>query len=238
MAKCDVNPRKIVVFTGAGISIDSGIPAFRFGEDALWCNHNVNEVATKAALNKSPEKVIDFFNERKKEILAVEPNVAHYAIAKLEEQYEVVVITTNIDDLHERAGSTNVIHVHGSILNARSSEDHELVYSLGDKFIQVGDKCEKGSQLRPDIVLFDEEVHLKTSAQQELKDASKVMIIGSSLSVKPICNIFRAARGRAEKLIVTPERIRPPYGFKHYPEKSSRVVPLICEKWLRNGVNN
>ncbi|EGR2229320.1 Sir2 family NAD-dependent protein deacetylase [Vibrio parahaemolyticus] len=232
MAKPEVNHRKIVVFTGAGISLAAGIPTFRFGEDALWANHKVSEVATASALRKNPEAVISFFNDRKADILQAEPTQAHIAIANLEEKYEVVVITTNLDNLHEKAGSTNVIHVHGNIMNARSAVDSSLVYPMGDKPICIGDLCEHGAQLRPDVVLFDENVELKSVAQKELKDAGKVVIIGSSLSVKPICNIFKAARGRADKYLVAPDRIKPPYGFKPIYAKAEEYIPRLCKRWM------
>lgn len=232
MTKPEVKLNKIVVFTGAGISLASGIPTFRFGEDALWANHKVSEVATASALKKNPEAVIAFFNDRKSEILHAEPTQAHTAIAKLEAKYEVVVITTNLDNLHEKAGSTNVIHVHGNIMNARSSVDCNLVYPMGDKPIRVGDLCEHGEQLRPDVVLFEEAVELKSVAQKELKDAGKVAIIGSSLSVKPICNIFKAARGRAEKYIIAPDMGKPPFGFKPIYAKAEEYVPILCNRWM------
>lgn len=233
MGKPEVNPRKIVVFTGSGISAASGIPMFRFGIDALWSNHPVEEVATAGALKRNPEKVIKFFNDRKADMKDASPTQAHIAIAKLEEKYDVVVITTNIDNLHEKAGSTNVIHVHGNAFKARSSVDADLIYDLGDLPIHIGDCCEHGEQLRPDVVLFGEEVHLKTKAQSELKDAGKVLIVGSSLTVKPICNIFKAARGRAEKLIVAPDRLKKPFGFKHYYATADEIIPKIAERWLK-----
>ncbi|MCY9866104.1 NAD-dependent protein deacylase [Vibrio coralliirubri] len=233
MAKPEVNPNKIVVFTGSGISASSGIPMFRFGIDALWANHRVEDVATIGALKKNPEKVIQFFNERKADMKDALPTKAHIAIAALEQKYEVVVITTNIDNLHEKAGSTNVIHVHGNAFNARSSVDDELIYNLGDDPIVIGSLCEHGEQLRPDVVLFGEDVHLKSKAQSELKTAAKVIIIGSSLTVKPICNIFKAARGRAEKLIVAPDRLKAPFGFKHFHATADEIVPKVVERWLR-----
>lgn len=232
MGKPEVNPRKIAVFTGSGISAASGIPMFRFGVDALWANHLVEEVATVEALERNPVKVIQFFNDRKEDMKDAAPTEAHIAIAKLEQKFDVVVITTNIDNLHEKAGSTNVIHVHGNAFKARSSIDPELVYDLGDLPIHIGDCCAHGEQLRPDVVLFGEDVHLKNKAQSELKDASKVLIVGSSLTVKPICNIFKAARGRAEKLIVAPDRLRKPFGFKHYFATADEIVPKIVDRWL------
>nr|WP_229648954.1 Sir2 family NAD-dependent protein deacetylase [Vibrio splendidus]MCC4879462.1 NAD-dependent protein deacylase [Vibrio splendidus] len=234
MAKQPINPNKIVVFTGAGVSVESGIPTFRFGDDALWANHDVDEVATKGALKRNPGKVISFFNDRKLEMLSAKPNVAHKAIAELEKRYEVVVITTNLDNLHEQAGSTNVIHVHGNTMNARSSVDESLVYPMGDKPIEIGMVCAHGEQLRPDIVLFDEEVHLKLAAQNELKDAAKVLIVGSSLSVKPISTIFKAARGGAEKIIVAPDFVKRPFGFKHIYAKATEYVPQVCARWMRD----
>lgn len=229
--KKEINFKKIVVFTGAGISAESGLKTFR-DEDGLWNEHSVDEVATKLALRKNPEKVIDFHNDLKSKVELAEPNAAHYAIAKLEEKFDVVVITTNVDDLHERAGSSRVIHIHGDITKARSSIDPNLRYELGAEKIKIGDTCEKGSQLRPDVVLFDEAVPEVTAAKAELKDAGKVLIVGSSLSVKPSCNIFKAVRGRADKKLVGFKVSKLPYGFIMYREKATVAVPRITDAWL------
>lgn len=146
-----INERKIVVLTGAGVSAESGIPTFR-DANGLWKRFPVKELATPGGWKENPQRVLEFYNERRKQMCEAQPNKAHLAIFDLERQYEVIVITQNIDDLHERAGSQNVIHVHGEILKARSSLDEDLVYHIGNKLIRMGDLCEKGSQLRPHVV--------------------------------------------------------------------------------------
>ncbi|WP_425263808.1 Sir2 family NAD-dependent protein deacetylase [Vibrio owensii] len=231
--KKDINFNKVVVFTGAGVSAESGLKTYR-DIDGLWYNHNINDVATKAAFKRDPEAVINFWNYLKGEISAAEPNEAHKAIAKLEAKYEVVVITTNVDDLHERAGSSHVIHIHGDITKARSPIDPDLKYDLGPEGIEFGKLCDMGGQLRPDVVLFDEAVPGVTEARAQLKDAGKVLIIGSSLSVAPACNIFKAVRGRAEKKLVGFKVKKLPFGFTMYREKATEAVPRIINKWLRD----
>jgi len=145
--------KKILVFTGAGVSKESGIETFRDSAESLWNNHRIEDVATAEAWRKDKELVLDFYNQRRKQLKEVEPNLAHDLIAKLEEKYQVTVVTQNVDNLHERAGSTNVIHLHGELTKVRSTLNPNLVYDWHDD-CSLGDKCEKGSQLRPHIVWF------------------------------------------------------------------------------------
>lgn len=231
MAKKEVNKNKIVVFSGAGISVESGIPTFRMDSDSLWNNHDPSEVATAGALRKNPEKVIKFTNDLKEICRKAEPNEAHKAIAALEEFYEVVVITTNLDNLHERAGSTNVIHIHGDITKARSQVDNSLI-EKGSELIKIGETCQHGVQVRPDIVLFGESVDKVTEAKQEFKDAGRVIVVGTSLSVMPAANIPKAARGRALKVLINPALMRVPYGYRHIPERATTALPRIVKRWL------
>src|SRR6185437_14423839 len=143
-----MNPKqKIVILTGAGISAESGISTFR-DADGLWEGYDINEVATPQGWARNRELVLEFYNQRRKNVREAKPNAAHYALKELEAKYNVVIITQNIDDLHERAGSKNIIHLHGEIMKARSSLDENLLYDLEDKDIAIGDKCGKGSQLR------------------------------------------------------------------------------------------
>src|SRR5688572_6260174 len=149
--------KRIVVFSGAGISEESGIKTFR-GGNGLWEEYNIEDVATPEAWTRNQELVLDFYNKRRRQVVTAQPNAAHHGIAALEKKYDVHVITQNIDDLHERAGSKKILHLHGEILKSRSTADHRLVYEIKGTELRKGEKCEKGSQLRPHIVWFGEEV--------------------------------------------------------------------------------
>jgi NAD-dependent deacetylase len=179
-----IDPNRVVIFSGTGISAESGIPTFR-DADGLWHRYKISEVATPSAWKANPEIVLQFYNERRRQIAIAQPNLAHLAIAKLETKYDVIIITQNIDDLHERAGSSRVIHVHGEITKARSSIDASLIYPLGDRNIEIGDTCERGSQLCPQIVWFDEEIQNFELAKATIKTAGKVLVVGTSLTVYP-----------------------------------------------------
>lgn len=180
----------------------------------------------------NPRAVLEFYNERRKAVLQASPNAAHTAIAALEERFDVVVITQNIDDLHERAGSTNVLHVHGEILKARSSVDPSLVYPLATAVIEMGQLCEQGSQLRPDVVWFGEAVRFMDEAAREFARASRVLTIGTSLSVYPAAGLVSKAKPAAEKVLVAPEIDRPPPGYRFFQGKAAAVVPHIARCWL------
>ncbi|HAH59086.1 MAG TPA: NAD-dependent protein deacylase, partial [Bacteroidales bacterium] len=149
------NQQRIVVLTGSGISAESGISTFR-DSDGLWENHRVEDVATYDAWLSNQELVLNFYNQRRRQLAEVKPNAAHYALAALEAEYEVHIITQNVDDLHERAGSTNIIHLHGELVKARSSKYDDLIYDVEYNEIKAGDCCERGAQLRPHIVWFGE----------------------------------------------------------------------------------
>src|SRR6476661_523925 len=174
--------KKIVVLTGAGISAESGLKTFR-DANGLWEGHKVEDVATPEAWERNPAQVQKFYNERRKAVIAAQPNAAHLALKRLEEQYEVLIITQNVDDLHERAGSAAVMHLHGEIMCARSTQNPALIYKLQNSDIEMGDLCELGSQLRPHIVWFGEEVPMITKAMHEITKADIVVLIGSSLAV-------------------------------------------------------
>ncbi len=182
---------KVVVLSGAGISAESGIKTFR-DSDGLWEGHDVMEVASPDGFRKNPALVLDFYNQRRKQLGEVEPNEAHFLIAKLEEKYDVIVITQNVDDLHERAGSNNVMHLHGELKKARSTGYPSLVYNI-DGDINLGDNCEKGFQLRPHIVWFTEEVPLINKAVEEIETAEIVIIVGTSLQVYPAAGLMKYA---------------------------------------------
>ncbi len=226
-----IDPNKIVVFTGAGVSAESGLKTFR-DSNGLWNNYSIEQVATPQAWRANPELVLDFYNMRRNELNHVEPNPAHIAIAQLESQYEVVVITQNVDNLHERAGSTKVIHVHGELTKARSTGDN-AVYEIGTKPIVSGDFCPNGHQLRPHIVWFGEEVLFIDECREHLQTANKVLVIGSSLTVFPAAGLLKQARFNAEKIIVSMEVDKIPFGYKFLRGKAASLVPVICDNWIK-----
>jgi len=170
--------KKIVVLTGAGMSAESGLKTFR-DSNGLWENHNVYDVATPEAWERDPEMVLKFYNERRKQVRGAKPNKAHVALEKLEEKYDVSIITQNIDDLHERAGSNHVIHLHGEINKGRSTVDPSLIYDLDHWEMKLGESCEKGSQLRPHIVWFGEPVPMIEKAIPIVEMADRVVVIGT-----------------------------------------------------------
>lgn len=181
--------KKLVVFTGAGISAESGLQTFR-DHDGLWMGYKVEEVATPEAFQENPERVLQFYNERRKNILQASPNLAHQVLAELEDDFEVEIITQNIDDLHERAGSQRVLHLHGEIFKMRSVQDARRTYPIyGD--IHVGDLAEDGTQLRPHIVWFHEEVPMMEKAIHQAMEADLFVIIGTSLLVYPAAGILQ-----------------------------------------------
>lgn len=177
---------KILFITGAGISAESGIQTFRDSKDGLWENYKIDEVCTPQAWDKSPEVVLSFYNERRKQCLSCQPNLAHKLISKLEEHYEVIIVTQNVDDLHERAGSTRVIHLHGELLKVRSTADPKLLYHTEEDTF-LGNKCELGGQLRPHIVFFGEGLDdaLLDEAIASAVTCSVCVIVGTSMQVYP-----------------------------------------------------
>ena len=194
---------KIVVLSGAGMSAESGLKTFR-DSDGLWENHRIEDVATPEAWFKDPELVLKFYNERRKQVNESEPNNAHSALARLESHYEVDIITQNIDDLHERAGSSNVHHLHGEINKARSTVDPSLVYKLDHWEMKMGDTCEQGSQLRPHIVWFGEAVPMIEYVIPYVENANKVLVIGTSLAVYPAAGLINYVSDNAEKYYIDP----------------------------------
>ncbi|MGJ7901739.1 SIR2 family NAD-dependent protein deacylase [Lysobacter sp. 1R34A] len=223
---------KIVVFTGAGVSAESGLKTFR-DMGGLWHEYRLEDVASPQAWQRDPATVLRFYNERRKGVLAARPNAAHLAIARLEEKYEVVVITQNIDDLHERAGSSMVIHVHGEILKARNTVAPERIYPLKRPVIELGDLCERGSQLRPDVVWFGEAVRHMDEAEAHFSTAAKVLAIGTSLSVYPAAGLVAYAPFSAERCFVSPELQEVPRGYRFLQGTATAVVPPLVEQWLR-----
>lgn len=196
--------QKIVVFTGAGVSAESGIQTFRDG-DGLWENHDIQQVATPEAWNENPRLVLDFYNERRKQVLNATPNQAHQSLVLLEQNFDVQIITQNIDDLHERAGSTRVLHLHGEILKARSTFDDEL-YDWKKPALKLGDKCPKGFQFRPHVVWFGEPVPNMMEAANWCDDADFLIVIGTSLNVYPAANIVNFVPANCIKYLVDPKK--------------------------------
>lgn len=180
--------KKLVVLSGAGISAESGIKTFR-DADGLWEGHDIMEVASPQGWAKNRELVLDFYNQRRKQALEVQPNAAHTALVELEKQYDVTIITQNVDNLHEKAGSSKVIHLHGELFKMRSTVDESLVYDMTHWEIKLGDKCEKGSQLRPHIVWFGEMVPLMDKAIGIARKADIFIVIGTSLVVYPAAGL-------------------------------------------------
>ncbi|MCG2461004.1 NAD-dependent deacylase [Flavobacteriaceae bacterium F89] len=194
--------KKIVVLTGAGISAESGLRTFR-DADGLWEGHDVMEVASPGGFRNNPELVLDFYNQRRRQLLKVRPNEAHLSLAELEEFYEVAIITQNVDDLHERAGSSRVVHLHGELLKARSTQDNNLILDWKTD-IHLGDRCEKGSQLRPHIVWFGEEVPLMDQAIRITKNADILIIIGTSMQVYPAAGLVHYISNKTPIYFVDP----------------------------------
>ena len=216
---------RIIVLTGAGISAESGIRTFR-DAGGLWEGHKVEDVATPEAWHRQPEVVLTFYNERRKQLPDVLPNEAHLALAGLENKHEVVIITQNVDDLHERAGSTHVIHLHGELLKARSSVHEELVYEW-KKEIHLGDKCEKGYQLRPHIVWFGEMVPMLEKAIDEISDAAIVLVVGSSMQVYPAASLVAYAPTEAAIYYIDPN---PQVNYELARRKGLQIIPKVASK--------
>jgi len=202
--------KKIVVLTGAGVSAESGLKTFR-DHDGLWHNYRVEDVATPEAWERDMDLVNEFYNERRKNLLEVKPNAAHIALARLEEKYYVQIITQNVDDLHERGGSSNVLHLHGELKKVRSSVDPSLVYELKGWELKRGDLCEKGSQLRPHIVWFGEPVPLIVEAAKMVEQADILIIIGTSMQVYPAAGLIHYAFAGAPKYYIDPKATAVPF---------------------------
>lgn len=193
----------LVVLSGAGISAESGLATFR-DAGGLWEGHNVLEVASPEGWLKNPELVLNFYNERRKAAFQAKPNIGHTALAKLEEDFEVTIITQNVDELHERAGSTNVVHLHGKLSEAKSSVDDNLIYHIGAKPICIGDVCDKGSQLRPNIVWFGELVPMIEVAARITEKADILIVVGTSMVVYPAASLIDFVRHDAPIYVVDP----------------------------------
>lgn len=230
-----MHTRKIVVLSGSGISRESGLLTFREA-GGLWEGYDVNEVASIEGWYNDPEKVLEFYNLRRKQATEVQPNPAHTALAELESEYEVIIVTQNVDDLHERGGSTNVIHLHGELTKACSENDKNLIIDLGDKPIKPGDKAPDGAQLRPAIVWFGEMVPMIEVASDEISEADILIVIGTSLAVYPAAGLIHTARPNIPKYIIDPNMpaLHNFEGWEHIKEPATTGVPKLIRK-LKKG---
>ncbi len=195
--------KRVVVLSGAGISAESGIKTFR-DDDGLWRNYRFEDLASPEAWRRNPELVLEFYNMRRKQLFEVDPNPGHIALVKLEDQYDVQIITQNVDDLHERAGSSNVLHLHGELKKVRSTSNPELIYTLDHWELKMGDLCEEGSQLRPHIVWFGEAVSNIMPAIQMVKQADLLIVVGTSLMVYPAAGLLDYASSNIPLYLIDP----------------------------------
>ena len=222
--------KKLVVLSGAGMSAESGLRTFR-EMGGLWEQYDVTEVATPEAWRKNPELVLRFYNERRKQLFECQPNAGHIGIASMEKDFDVQVITQNVDDLHERAGSSKVLHLHGELRKARSTVDPSLVYELDHWELKKGDLCEKGSQLRPHIVWFGEEVTALEEAILLVESADIFVVIGTSLNVYPAAGLIHYVSESTPVFVVDPHK--PAIyrkGIAFIEEKASKGVEILKGK--------
>lgn len=217
--------KHIVVLTGAGMSAESGISTFR-DSNGLWENHDVMDVATPEGFDRNPELVLRFYNERRKQLFEVKPNKGHIALANLENDYKVTVITQNVDDLHERAGSSNVIHLHGELRKVRSIHDSELIYHW-EKDLVLGDLCEKGHQLRPHIVWFGEMVPELDRAASIVTSADILIIIGTSMQVYPAASLIDYAHPNIPIYFIDPKP-----SINENRMKNLKVIPKTASEGM------
>lgn len=226
--------QKVIVFTGAGMSAESGIKTFR-DSNGLWEEYRIEDVATYEAWQNNRELVLEFYNQRRKQLLEVKPNAAHYALVDLEKKFNVQIITQNVDDLHERAGSSKVLHLHGELKKARSTVDPELIYEIEGWELKSGDKCKKGSQLRPHIVWFGESVPNISIAATLVKAADIFLVIGTSMQVYPAAGLLNFVPGFVPKYYIDPKAAEMPYmkNLKIIRKKATDGVPEVIEELMK-----
>ncbi len=228
--------KNLVVLSGAGISAESGIRTFR-DTGGLWEEYDVMEVASPQGWEKNMELVLRFYNERRQQLKTVTPNYGHIGLAELEKYFNVYIITQNVDDLHERAGSTNILHLHGELNKARSSIDPSLIYDVSDREVNPGDLCEKGSQLRPHIVWFGEAVPAIEEAIDICSIADIMVIIGTSMNVYPAAGLIDYAKPQIKIFIINPEDIFIPGSkrYIHIKEKASVGVKILIDTLIKEN---
>ncbi|MGF7140367.1 SIR2 family NAD-dependent protein deacylase [Roseimarinus sediminis] len=223
--------KKLVILSGAGISQESGIKTFR-DMGGLWEEYDVNEVATPQAWARNPELVMRFYNERRKQLLECAPNKGHYALAALEKDFDVHIITQNIDNLHERAGSTRVLHLHGELMKARSSVDDSLLYDIDGWELKLGEHCAKGSQLRPHVVWFGEAVPAIDEAMRLTQKADLFVVVGTSLNVYPAAGLLNYVRPGVPVFLIDPEPVQVYSKVKVIKEKAGRGIEMLRDELL------
>ena len=221
--------KNIVVFTGAGISAESGLGTFR-DSGGLWDNYKIEDVATSDAFKKNPELVLEFYNIRRRQLLSSSPNSAHYALNKLQQNFNLQIITQNIDDLHERSGSNNVLHLHGKLRQSKSTLDNKLYEIEGSELI-LGDLCPNGAQLRPNVVWFGEAVPMMDVAIEIVKTADIFIIIGTSLNVYPAASLIHYTLNSCEKYIIDPNA-DDYQGINVIRKKASESVPILVDQLI------
>lgn len=215
--------KKLIVLTGAGMSAESGLSTFR-SSNGLWENHRVEDVATPEGWYRNPELVLDFYNGLRKTLIKSEPNAGHKKLAELESDYEVHIITQNVDNLHERAGNSHVIHLHGELMKVRSVRNEKLIYTLTPEQceIHLGDKAEDGGQLRPHIVWFGEAVPMIEPAIELVSEADIFVIIGTSLNVYPAAGLLNYVRANVPIYLIDPNDVHDPSGrVSHFIRKGA-----------------
>jgi NAD-dependent deacetylase len=224
----------VVALTGAGISAESGIATFR-DSGGLWEGYRVEDVATPAGWNKDPAMVLDFYNQRRRKALEVQPNRGHIILAELERDFDVTVVTQNVDNLHERAGSSHVIHLHGSLFESRSTLDETLVYPIEGSELNIGDLCPKKSQLRPNIVWFGESVPLMETAYDIAAQADYFLVVGTSMVVYPAAGLIDYVGAQVPRYIIDPRvpEVRRSFNTHFITEKASTGMEIVA-KILRN----
>lgn len=222
---------KLVILTGAGISAESGISTFR-DANGLWENHDIMEVASIDGYLKNPELVQNFYNQRRKQLFDVKPNAAHYFLKELENEFDVTIITQNVDDLHERAGSTKIIHLHGELRKAKSDKDETLVYDWNDD-IKIGDLASDGNQLRPAIVWFGEMVPMMDNAIDEVLEANILIVIGTSLQVYPAASLLDYTLSKTKIICVDPNDLPINNKIIHIKKNATEGI-----EDLKNYLNN
>lgn len=226
--------KHIVVLSGAGMSAESGISTFR-DSGGLWEQHSIEDVATPEGFRRNPQLVLDFYNARRKAAFEANPNKGHIGLADMEKEYKVSIITQNVDSLHERAGSTNVIHLHGELDKVRSTADPSIIYTLTPENaeIKVGDKCEKGSQLRPHIVWFGEAVPMIEKAIEVVQTADVLVVIGTSLNVYPAAGLLNYIRRGTPVYLIDPNEVKVYQQDIHFIKKGASEGVEELRKLLR-----
>lgn len=220
--------KKIVILTGAGISAESGIKTFR-DSDGLWEQYRVEDVATYDAYLRDPKLVLDFYNARRREVFKAKPNEGHRQLVRLEEKYDVQIITQNIDNLHEQAGSSHVLHLHGELTKARSDRDDNLIIEIGDRDIHIGDKAPDGAQLRPHIVWFGEAVPNIEPAAEMCEQADYFVVIGTSMNVYPAAGLIHYVPRASPCWLVDPKAVPVSRDIKIYQENAGTGVKKVVD---------